>query len=342
MDSLEELQTILVVDDIADNIDILRGVLNDKYRVKAAINGMSAIKIAKQIPSPDLILLDVMMPGMDGFDVIKELKEDPHTAHIPVIFVTAKNDIGDEQKGFELGAVDYISKPIRPPVVLARIRTHLALHDQNLALEAKVRERTEELTETRLEIIKRLGRAAEFKDNETGMHVIRMSQYSKLIAEAIHMPDEWCQRLLEAAPMHDIGKIGIPDKILLKPGKLDDEEWAIMKMHTDYGAQIIGEHGSKLMKMARTIAQTHHEKWNGSGYPNGLKGEDIPLESRIVAIADVFDALTTERPYKEAWPVEDSIQLIKDESGEHFDPNLVEAFLQILPAVLEIKDKFAE
>lgn len=342
MDSLQELQTILVVDDTSENIDILREILHGKYRVKAAINGLSALKIAKQVPAPDLILLDVVMPDMDGFDVIEVLKTDPLTASIPVIFVTAKNDVCDEQKGFELGAVDYISKPISPPVVLARIRTHLALYDQNRELEAKVRERTEKLTETRLEIIKRLGRAAEFKDNETGMHVIRMSHYSRLIAEAINMPDDWCRQLLEAAPMHDIGKIGIPDSVLLKPGKLDAEEWAIMQKHTDYGAQIIGEHGSELLKMAKTIAQTHHEKWNGRGYPLGLKGENIPIESRIVAIADVFDALTTVRPYKDAWPVEKAVQLIKDESGEHFDPTLVDAFISVLPSILDIKEQFAE
>ncbi|QYJ80153.1 HD-GYP domain-containing protein [Shewanella acanthi] len=335
-------RTVLIVDDRSENIDILRAVLQPHYRVKAAINGQSALKIAAKIPSPDLILLDVMMPEMDGFEVINVLKQDPKTANIPVIFVTASGDIADEQRGFELGAIDYIPKPISPPIVLARVRTHLALYDQNRELEEKVRERTQNLTETRLEIIKRLGRAAEFKDNETGMHVIRMSHYSSILAEALGMPKEWCQRLEEAAPMHDIGKIGIPDRILLKPGKLDSEEWEIMKQHTLYGAEILGNHSSDLLGMAKLIAASHHEKWDGSGYPFGLKGQDIPLEARIVALADVFDALTTERPYKSAWTVEQALDYITEQSGKHFDPDLVELFKRIVPQILQVKAKFAE
>ncbi|WP_221794644.1 HD-GYP domain-containing protein [Oceanobacter mangrovi] len=339
---LNNAPTLLVVDDRPENIDMLVGILRPEFRVKAALSGEQALKIAAISPHPDLILLDIMMPGLDGYETIELLKSDPRTSHIPVIFVTAKSEVGDEERGFALGAVDYITKPLSPPIVLARVRTHLALHDQNRVLEQKVIQRTEELNATRLQIIRRLGRAAEFKDNETGMHVIRMSHYSRIIAEGIGMPENWTRLLFEAAPMHDVGKIGIPDRILLKPGKLDAEEWELMKKHAQFGADIIGEDGSELLQMARIIAATHHEKWNGSGYPAGLKGRNIPLEGRIVAIADVFDALTTERPYKKAWSVERAIELIQSESGSHFDPTLVTAFCDALETILEIKYQFAE
>jgi len=335
-------QTILAVDDAPENIDVLRGILANDYRVKVAINGEKALKIAFSDTPPDLILLDIMMPGMDGYEVCRRLKTDPRTKNIPVIFVTAKGEVDDEAHGFELGAVDYITKPVSPPIVHARVQAQLALYDQNRTLEGKVQERTSELNESRQEIIKRLGRAAEFKDNETGMHVIRMSHYSRIIAKAIGLDDTEADVLLNAAPMHDIGKIGIPDKVLLKPGKLDDDEWALMRKHPEFGANIIGEHDSELLKMSRVVALTHHEKWNGKGYPNGIAGEDIPLVGRIVAIADVFDALTTERPYKEAWPVGKAINLIKEESGQHFDPKLASAFLDSGSQILEIKEKYAE
>jgi putative two-component system response regulator len=279
---------------------------------------------------------------MDGYEVCQRLKSNPATAKIPVIFITAKNQEDDEKRGLELGAVDYITKPINPSIVLARVHTQLSLYDQNLALEIKVRERTEQLHDTRLQIIQRLGRAAEFKDNETGLHVIRMSHYSRLIADALDYDEEWVDLVFNAAPMHDIGKIGIPDRILLKPGKLDRDEWEVMQKHPQYGAEIIGKHDSELMQMSREIALTHHEKFNGSGYPNGLKGDEIPLSGRIIAIADVFDALTTERPYKKAWTVEDAVKLIDEEAGTHFDPELVKVFHTVLPQMLDIKEKYAE
>jgi len=341
MSNAGEKQAILVVDDAPENIDVLSGILSGIYKTKAAISGEKALKIAFA-NAPDLILLDVMMPGMDGLEVIRKLKEDPRTKNVPVIFVTARGEVADEALGFELGAVDYITKPVSPPIVLARVQAQLALYDQNRALESKVQQRTAELNETRQEIIKRLGRAAEFKDNETGMHVIRMSHYSRIIAKAIGMDDEEADLLLNASPMHDIGKIGIPDNVLLKPGKLDDDEWNLMRQHPEFGANIIGEHDSGLLKMALIVARTHHEKWNGKGYPNGLAGEEIPLVGRIVAVADVFDALTTERPYKDAWPVEKAVNLIKEEAGEHFDPALVQAFVDSLPEILAIKEKYAE
>ncbi|MCD6268820.1 MAG: response regulator [Deltaproteobacteria bacterium] len=342
MDIRKVKQTILIVDDIPDNVDVLSSVLRSQYKVKAALNGERALKIAAAESPPDMILLDIMMPAMDGYEVCRRLKVNPSTAKIPVIFVTAKDQEEDETRGLELGAVDYITKPVSPPLVLARVRTHLALYDQNQVLEEKVRERTRELQQSRLEIIRRLGRAAEFKDNETGLHVIRMSHYTRLIAEAVERGHEWSDLVFNAAPMHDIGKIGIPDRILLKPGKLDDEEWKLMYKHPEFGAAIIGEHDSKLLQMSREIALAHHEKWDGSGYPFRLKGEAINLPARIVAIADVFDALTTARPYKKAWLVEDAVKLINDNTGSHFDPGLIPLFHDVLPAILHIKEQYAE
>lgn len=332
---------ILVVDDTPENIDVLVGVLKNDYQVKAAINGEMALKIVYNT-LPDLILLDIMMPGIDGYEVCRRLKADHTTRHIPIIFITAKIGIQDEIEGLQLGAVDYIGKPISPPVVEARVRTHLALSNQNRELDRKVREQTERLHETRLQIVQRLGRAAEYKDNETGLHVIRMSYYSRILALAAGMSETDADMLMNAAPMHDIGKIGIPDQILKKPGKLDAEEFRIMQTHAEIGAQIIGDDDSELLQMARTVAMTHHEKWNGKGYPNGLKGEEIPRIGRIVAIADVFDALTAERPYKKAWSVEKAVALLQEEAGEHFDRQLVALFLEHMPEILEIKNRYAE
>lgn len=342
MERADAKQLVLVVDDTPDNIDVLSSVLRPEYRVKAALNGERALQIANAEPMPDMILLDIMMAGMDGYEVCRQLKANPATSNIPIIFVTARNQEEDEKKGLELGAVDYITKPISPAIVLARVHTHLSLYDQNRVLERKVRERTEELLDTRLEIIRRLGRAAEYRDNETGLHVIRMSHYSRLIAEAVERGHAWSDLVFNAAPMHDIGKIGIPDNILLKPGRLDDDEWKVMRQHPAFGAAIIGDHGSELLKMAKEIALTHHEKWDGSGYPNGLKGEEIPLTGRIVAIADVFDALTSQRPYKQAWPVEEAVKLIDVNAGVHFDPRLVPLFHTVMREILDIKEQYAE
>ncbi len=334
--------TVLIVDDNSDNLDVLSGVLRPFYKVKAAINGELALKVAGAKNKPDIILLDIMMPGMDGYEVCRRLKSDPSTANIPVVFVTAKSETKDEQTGFELGAVDYITKPISVPIVLARVSTQLALYNQQRELEVLVKQRTQELEDTRLEIIQRLGCAAEYKDNETGLHVIRMSWYSRFLAEQIQANADWVELVYNAAPMHDIGKIAIPDRVLLKPGKLDQEEWRIMQTHVECGVEILGEHDSDLLTMAREIALYHHEKYDGSGYPNGVSGEDIPLSARIVAIADVFDALTSVRPYKAAWPLEKAVALLEEEAGKHFDPVLVPAFIECLPRVLEIKDKYMD
>lgn len=335
-------QTVLIVDDTAANIDVLSGVLKERYRVKAALDGVRALKIAFSDTPPDLILLDIMMPGMDGYSLCRTLKADTRTRHIPIIFVTARREVADEQKGLALGAVDYITKPISPPIVLARVATHLALHDQNRELERKVHERTIELRNTRLEIIQMLGRAAEYKDNQTGMHVIRMSHYAKLLGRAAGLSEDEAEMLLNAAPMHDIGKIGIPDQILLKPGSLNDEEKAVMRKHPEFGAAIIGQHNNELLKLAYTVALTHHEKWDGTGYPQKLAGENIPYVGRIVAIADVFDALTSARPYKAAWSDEDALAMMEKQSGRHFDPQLMKIFREIMPDIMKIHSEFGD
>ncbi len=335
-------QVVLVVDDVPANIDVLSEILRPTYQVKVVTNGVMALKIAMSPQPPDLILLDIMMPGMDGYEVCRQLKNSSLTRHIPVIFVSAMDEVHDETKGFELGAVDYITKPVSAPIVKTRVKTHLALFDQNRVLEKKVKERTSEIHDTRLQIIHCLGAASEYRDEETGLHISRMSQYSRIIALAAGAGVDDAELLLQAAPMHDVGKIGIPDRILLKPGKLDADEWEIMKTHTTIGAKIIGNHSSELLTLARQVALTHHEKWDGTGYPQGLIGDEIPLSGRITMLADVFDALTSDRPYKKAWSEAAAIQEINDMSGKHFDPQLVVAFMKALPEILAVKKSAEE
>ncbi len=334
--------TILVVDDMPDNIEVLRHILSPHYQVKIALNGKKALAIANSPFPPDLILLDIMMPEMDGYETCIHLKEDPLTEPIPVIFVTAKNDVASEEEGFKIGGVDYITKPVIPAIVLARVKTHLSLYKQNQELDRKVKEKSVLLLQTKLEIIHRLGRAAEFKDNETGLHVIRMSYYARLLAKKIGLKEQEIMHIFQAAPMHDIGKIGIPDHILQKPGKLTTDEWLIMKRHPEIGATIIGQHSSPLLRLARSIALVHHEKWDGTGYPRAIKEKEIPLAGRIISIVDVFDALTTERPYKKAWSIDDAVAFLKKESGTSFDSELVNAFISILPDVLDVKSNYKE
>lgn len=321
--------TLLLVDDEPTNLQVLRHTLQKSYRLLFAKNGQTALELA-HADRPNLVLLDIMMPGLSGYDVCQALKQDSRTAAIPVIFVTALTEAANEQQGLELGAVDYITKPFNPHIVQARVRTHLSLvHAQ-------------ELQETRLQIVQCLGAAAEYKDNETGLHVIRMSHFAKVLALAAGYSERAANDLLHAAPMHDVGKIGIPDAILRKPGKLTEEEWTIMRQHTVIGARIIGDHPSGLLRMAATIALTHHEKWDGSGYPHGLAGEAIPHVARIVALADVFDALTSVRPYKKAWTVEQALELIRSESGKHFDPELARLFMDCMPAIAQIREQWAD
>ncbi|MBF4989655.1 two-component system response regulator [Methylophilus sp. QUAN] len=329
MDNTAQQAKILVVDDEPLNLKVLKQVLQDNYRLSFAKNGMDALELVKK-ERPGLILLDVMMPGMTGFEVCRQLKSDPETNTIPVIFVTALADEADESEGFAAGGVDYINKPISPALVRARVKTHLSLVH------------IDELKRTHLELIQRLGRAAEFKDNETGMHVMRMSHVSGRLALQLGMDPYFSEQLIHAAPMHDIGKIGIPDHVLLKPGKLNDEELALMRKHPEMGAKILDNSTSPLIKLAHSVALYHHEKWDGSGYPFGLKGEAIPIEARIVAVADVFDALLNKRPYKEAWPVEAAVAEIESNRGKHFDPAIVDAMLQCLPDLLAINNNWLE
>ena len=335
-------QCVLVVDDSPENIDLLSEILRDDYRVRVATSGEKALKIVYSDEPPDLILLDIMMPGISGLEICRRLKANPDRRRIPIIFVTAMSSTEDERRGLEIGAVDYITKPISPPIVMARVRIHLVLYDQSRELAHMVAQRTTELLTTRQQIIRRLGRAAEFKDNETGNHVLRMSHYARLIALAHGLGEESAGIIFNTAPMHDIGKIGIPDAILLKPGKLDAAEWEVMYQHPIMGAEIIGKHDNELLETARIIALTHHEKFDGSGYPQGLTGEAIPLEGRIVAIADVFDALVSVRPYKPALPLETALQYFDEQSGRHFDPTLLVAFKKALPEILRIKEIYAD
>ncbi|GAB3489347.1 response regulator [Marinomonas epiphytica] len=318
---------ILLVDDEPTNLRVLRHILQDHYTLSFARSGQAALDLVEK-ESIDLILLDVMMPDMTGLEVCQQLKQSPKHKDIPIIFVTALRDSADEETGFNMGAVDYITKPVVPAIVLARVKNHLSL------IQAA------ELHEAHLELIQRLVLAAEYRDNDTGHHVQRMSRYTKEIALAYGFSEVEAEQLMLAAPMHDIGKVGISDQILLKPDRLTEEEFSTMKEHTRIGGEILANPRSAIIELARTIALTHHEKWDGSGYPNGLAGEDIPIEGRIVAIADVFDALTSKRPYKEAWSVEEAIQLIKEQAGKHFDPALPPLLEEKLSDILRIKNQY--
>ena len=334
---------VLVVDDAIENIMVVEAILEQEYCILSAENGQQAIDTCLGKHPPDLILLDVEMPGLNGFEVCQFLKADPRTVKIPVIYVTSHADKEAEALGFSKGGVDFISKPIDINILKARVKTHIHLAKTERFLETKVQQRTEELAQTQAEVLYALGRAGEYKDNETGAHVQRMSCYAKFIASKVTQNKEWLELLLVAAPMHDIGKIGIPDVILLKEGPLDTHEWEIMKTHPQVGDDIIGnQNHSEVMLLAKEIAFGHHEKWDGSGYPLGLIGEDIPFSARVVALADVFDALTSKRPYKEAWSVEKAVNCIDESFGQHFDPRFAEPFHQALPEMLDVKEAYKD
>jgi putative two-component system response regulator len=333
---------ILLVDDTKSNVDVLVNALKDTYKLGVSLNGEDAVRFARQ-KMPDLILLDIIMPGTDGFEVCRRLKDDPLTKDIPVIFITAMDDLNHKTKGFDSGAVDYITKPFDITEVKARVRTHLtlklaqeALKNQNTILEEMVRERTKELRKAQVEVINRLGKAAEYRDQDTGTHINRMSKYCRLMGKALGLSREEYDRLDLASTMHDVGKIGISDNILLKPGKLDGKEWASMQTHTQIGEKLLSGGTSHLLEVARIIAMTHHEKWDGTGYHQQLKGKEIPLAGRITCICDVFDALISRRPYKDPWPVELALDEIKKGSGIFFDPDLVKVFLSLEPEIKEI------
>jgi len=292
----------------------------------------------------DLILLDIRMPDMDGFEVMAQLQAEIENDYLPILVVTAELTSQTRERALSSGARDFITKPFDQAEVIQRIVNmievrllHKQIRLQNETLEEQVRQRTRELENSRLEIIRRLGRAAEYKDNETGNHILRMSHFAQMLAKAAGLSQEQTDNMLLAAPMHDIGKIGIPDSILLKPGKLEPDEWAIMQTHVTIGADLLAGTDIPLLEMARNIALNHHEKWDGSGYPRGLAGTDIPIEGRICAICDVFDALTSERPYKKAWPVEEAVAFLRQQKGQHFDPHLVDLFETILDEVLSYR-----
>ncbi|WP_038497604.1 response regulator [Janthinobacterium agaricidamnosum] len=355
--------TILVVDDTPDNIDLLRAVLEDDYRTKIAVNGERALKIASGDDQPDLILLDIMMPGMSGYDVCRALKAHPATRDIPVIFVTAMSEVADEQLGLALGAVDYITKPISAPIVLARIKTQLAmkrvqdfLRDQNHFLESEVERRVREVAALQDVTIHAMASLAETRDSETGNHIRRTSYYVRALAQKVrHHPrfsdfltDKNIELLFKTAPLHDIGKVGIPDHILLKPGRFEPHEMEIMKTHTTKGRDAIlaAEHelGVEVgfLKYAKEIAYSHHEKWDGSGYPQGLAGEAIPISARLMALADVYDALISRRIYKDGLPHDEAAAIIAAGRGTHFDADLVDAFLQIQHEFVAIAQRYAD
>ncbi|MCK5387127.1 MAG: two-component system response regulator [Gammaproteobacteria bacterium] len=340
---------ILIVDDQPANVTLIEKMLGiDGYINVISTTDPTQVEDIYMEQNSDLILLDLNMPVMDGYQVLAKVREvDPD--YPPIIVLTAQSDRESRIKALDLGARDFLAKPFDRVELMTRIRNMLevrimtkAMKNQNKILDGMVKERTQELNDTRLEVIRRLGRAAEYRDDMTGYHIIRMSRYSQLLALAAGMSEAEAETLLNASPMHDIGKIGIPDNVLLKPGKLDSEEWAIMQTHVDIGVEILSGSSSALMDMAAEIAQNHHEKWDGSGYPRALVGEDIPLTGRIVAIADVFDALTTERPYKKAWPIEETVEFFKNQSGKHFEPRLVELFLEILSDILDIREQYSE
>jgi len=334
-------QTILIASGEPETSVFLEETLAEAFETHSVHTADEVLQFALSSEQPDLILLDHNLPRTNGHEVCRDLKSDTRTNGIPLILLLERSDYLLEAKALELGAVDYLTRPINPLVVLARVRTHLALQNQTGILERLVRERTAELQTSRLQVIRRLSRAVEFRDSETGLHIIRMSHYSHLLARAAGMESDQADLLLNAAPMHDIGKIGIPEGILMKRGNLTSREWSTMQSHTTIGARIIENH-SALLETARLVALTHHEKWDGSGYPSGLCEGEIPFEGRIVAIADVFDALTSDRPYKEAWAMEEALALIEREQGKHFDPTLARIFLELIPEIRRIRDKYKE
>jgi len=351
---MEERLRILVVDDHAENLELLEAFLAPQgYEVVRAASGEEALK---RLSSNDvaLMLLDVMMPGINGYEVIRRVRQDSAHRLLPIVLVSALRDKEERVKGIEAGCDDFLSKPVDKMELLARVRSLLKVKAYNDLmskyredLESEVRSRTEELRHAMkgikaasLETIVRLSRAAEYRDEDTGAHILRMSHYAAAVAKQMGLSEKDVETILHAAPMHDIGKIGIPDRILLKPGKLDAEEWEIMTSHTTVGVRILEGSDAEVIQLGETIAGTHHEKWNGEGYPSGLKGENIPISGRITAIADVFDALTSKRPYKEPFSVDRSFSIITEGRGAHFDPAATDAFVAAREEILQIKARY--
>ena len=358
-----EKATILVVDDTVDNLVLMGNVLKDIYRVKVANSGEKALKIAASDSPPSLILLDIMMPEMDGYEVCRHLKLNPKTSAIPVIFLTAKTDEEDERQGLAQGAVDYISKPISPSIVLARVKCHLALktmadflRDKNEFLELEVTKRTNEVVAAQDVTIFAMASLAETRDTDTGNHIRRTQFYVKALANRLSkhprfssfLTDSNINKLFKSAPLHDIGKIGIPDRILLKPGRFEPHEFEIMKTHTTLGYDAIVNAENALgirvdfLSFAKSIALSHQEKWDGSGYPQGLAGDDIPIPARLMAVADVYDALISRRVYKNGMPHEKAVQIMVEGRGTHFDADMLDAFLDIQEEFRAIAQQFVD
>ena len=356
-------QCVLIVDDTPENLVLLHNLLKGRYQSKVANNGDRALAVAATAPVPDLILLDVDMPGLSGFEVCQRLKSDPRTADIPVIFLTARAEVEDEQRGFDAGGVDYVIKPISPPVVLARVRTHLKLKavadflkDKNAFLRSEVDARTRELQVIQDVTIMAMASLAETRDNETGNHIRRTQHYVRALARKLKshprfrgaLDNETIELLFKSAPLHDIGKVGIPDRILLKPGKLTPAEFEVMKTHTTLGRDAIAaaekllDAPSSFLRFAREIAHYHQEKWDGSGYPEGLSRDDIPISARLMALADVYDALISKRVYKPPFPHAKAVEMIREGRSTHFDPDITDAFLAIAESFQAIAARFTD
>jgi putative two-component system response regulator len=361
--SNQKKATVLIVDDTPDNIALMSSLLKGIYHTKVAIDGEKALQIVFSGDPVDLILLDIMMPGIDGYEVCRRLKADPRSAEIPVIFLTARTETEDEQKGFELGAVDFIIKPVSPPLVTARVKTHLQLKsvrdylvDKSEYLEKEVARRTHEISIIQDVTMVAMGSLAETRDNETGNHIRRTQHYVKVLSERLKehprfkdfLTPETIQLLQKSAPLHDIGKVGIPDSILLKPGKLTPEEFAIMKTHTEIGRNAIMAAEARLnsptsfLQLARETAWSHHEKWDGTGYPRGLSGDDTLISGRIMAVADVYDALISRRVYKPAFSHEKASSIIKEGTGTQFDPDIADAFVEVSDQFRDIALKYTD
>lgn len=357
------LPLVLIVDDNPENLTVIGELLQPEHAVRAANSGLRALRLARLAPQPDLILLDVMMPEMDGYEVLQQLRADPVTADIPVIFLTALNGSDDEERGLLKGAMDYITKPIRPPILLARVRTQLELkqardlmRDRNQWLEAEVTRRMAENQRIQDVTIHALARLAETRDNETGNHILRTQEYVRTLARRLQRNPRFTDRiddrlvalLAKSAPLHDIGKVGIPDRILLKPARLDAEEWAIMKTHAQLGADALAHaerdvaYPVEFLQCAKQIARSHHERWDGLGYPDGLAGEAIPLPARLMALADVYDALISQRVYKPPFPHEQAFAMIVADRGRHFDPDVVDAFVDCHLELNAVALRFAD
>lgn len=330
---------IAAIDDEPANLALLHDVLKGDYRLVFARSGEEGIAVIRK-HKPDLILLDVMMPKMDGFEVMRRLRADPESAHIPVIFVTARGDQQGEEEGLVAGAVDYVTKPIRPRILQARVKTHLALADQKNSYRQQVHDATAQLQKSYHEAIHMLGSAGHYNDTDTGAHIWRMAAFSGALARAALWNVDDAVTLELAATMHDMGKVGIPHAILRKPGKLEPEEWKVMKRHAEIGHDILSKGSSPVFTLAADIARHHHERWDGTGYPDGLAGNDIPEAARIVSIADVFDAWTTVRPYKKAWPIEKAFDELRNSAGTHLDPRLVDLFIGIRDEVVFLKERW--